>query len=92
MSDLDKAAVAAVRAKIFDGLVTVPVFVAAVGRHPRTVQLWMNAGLPIVYIGDTAHVPVEKGTAWLRRQRDPKNPRQRGRPRKSAAAAISAAE
>jgi hypothetical protein len=76
-------AVAAIRAKLLDGLAEVDVFAEAAGKTPRTVFGWIAAGLPVSYVGRTPYVVVEPAREWLRTKRQRSlEPRGRGRPSK----------
>ena len=44
-------AVAAVRAKLLDGLTSIEVFAAAINRTTRQVSTWIAQGLPVTYVG-----------------------------------------
>ena len=78
-------AVAAVRAKLMEGLATVPVFAEASGRVDRTVYLWIAQGMPVTYIGRSPFVVVDPALEWLRnrKRRRKGEARGRGRPRKA---------
>ncbi len=54
-----------------------PVFARQVGRHPRTVQRWMNKpdGLPFATLGNRTFIHIPTARTWmLSRMRRP-NPR-----------------
>jgi hypothetical protein len=57
--------VEAVRARLFEGLVSVETFAAAANRTPRQVHSWIAQGLPIVRIGKTPWIKVEPARDWL---------------------------
>jgi hypothetical protein len=79
--------VEAIRAKLMEGVTSVPNFAVAVDRTERTVFTWIADGLPVIYIGRTPFVQIEPGRDWLRSRRrrraQPDVPK-RGRPRKTA--------
>lgn len=78
-------AVAAIRAKMLDGLAPVDAFAAAIGKTPRTIYSYIALGLPVTYIGRTPYVIIEPARDWLRAQGAREiEPRRRGRPRKVA--------
>jgi hypothetical protein len=78
--------VAAIRSRLLEGLAEVEPFAEAVGKTPRTVQLWMQGGMPVRHIGRTPYIPIEEAREWLlsrrllERQSSPRGP---GRPRKN---------
>jgi hypothetical protein len=78
-------AVAAVRARLLDGLTSVEVFAEAVDRTPRQVSTWIAQGMPVTYIGRTPYVQIDAARDWLRSRRQRvMEPRGPGRPRKAA--------
>src|SRR5690349_11372560 len=82
-TDMDPV-VAELRAKLFAGLAPVGTFAAVIDRTDRQVRHYIAAGMPTTYVGKTPYVVVEAAIDWLRsrRKRD-REPRPRGRPRKS---------
>ena len=76
--------VAAIRAKLMEGIAPVDLFATAVGRTPRTVFNWIAQGMPVEYIGQTAYVVIEPARDWLRSRKKRRSaPRGRGRPKKT---------
>lgn len=77
----------ALRQRLFEGMVPVPTFAAAVNCTTRTVSTWINEGLPVHYVGRDPYVIIEPARAWLlARRKRRREPRGRGRPRKSMTA------
>jgi hypothetical protein len=58
--------VAAIRAKLMDGLAPIKAFADAIERTPRTVANYIAQGLPVTYIAQTPYVQIEPGMDWLR--------------------------
>jgi len=80
-SELGDVSVERVRRQFFEGLASKPVFAKAVGRTVRTVDIWVNQGMPVVYLGQTPFVVIDPAKKWLlsRRQAHPNMPRRGGR-------------
>ena len=74
IGDLDaevSPSVAAIRAKLLEGLASIDDFAAGIGRCRRSVCDYITQGMPAVYIGPKRVRFVKIGPAieWLRRQK-----------------------
>jgi hypothetical protein len=75
-SELD---VARARRALFDGWIPKATFAAAVNRSTRTIDDWIKDGLPVIYVGDDTHIPLDRGREWLAaRRRASRNMPRRG--------------
>jgi hypothetical protein len=78
----------ALRAQLLEGLAPVPLFAAAANRTVRQINTWISEGLPIVRIGRTPYVVIEKARPWLvarKPVRSEQVKRGPGRPKKAVA-------
>jgi hypothetical protein len=76
----------AVRSRLLAGTVPLATFAQAVGRTERTVRSWIVEGLPVLRIGNTSHIILERALDWLRKRSTNAGrlpARRQGRPRKA---------
>jgi len=82
---LASPAVAAVRAKLLDGLTTVPVFAEAIGRSERQVRIWLREGMPGMRVGKTPYIRIAEARAWIEGRSDAMERQMRRSPSRKAA-------
>jgi hypothetical protein len=78
-------AVASLRAKLMEGIASVPIFAEASDKTERTIFSWIAEGMPVTYIGRTPFVVVDPALEWLRNRKHRRKgeARGRGRPKKT---------
>jgi hypothetical protein len=64
-------AVAAVRAKLMEGLAPVDAFAQALGKCERVVKSWLGKGMPHIRYGRTPYIVVDQARDWLINRKPP---------------------
>jgi hypothetical protein len=74
------------RESFLEGFLDIDQFAAQVGRHPRTIYLWMNSpndALPFRQLGARRLIHLETARQWLLKGVQARNPDRRRRRRTS---------